>query len=63
MEFFSDPESRKEHVIDQARMLREEAKLLPPGPVRDAAIRAARQTDIAAYLKKWVGSSGLQPPT
>ena len=62
MERFSQPESYKEHLIDQARMLREEAKLLPPGTVRVATIRAARQTDIEAYLNEWAGSKGLQSP-
>jgi hypothetical protein len=63
MERFSQPESHKERLIDQARMLREEAKLLPRGTVRDATIRAARQTDIEAYLNEWAGSKGLQSPT
>jgi hypothetical protein len=43
-------------------MLREEAKLLPSGAVRDATIRAARQADTAAHLDDWVNSPGLQPP-
>jgi hypothetical protein len=63
MERFSQPEAHKEHLISQARTLREEAKLLPPGTVRDATIRAARQTDIEAYLNEWAGSKGLLSPT
>jgi hypothetical protein len=42
--------------------LREEAKLLPPGAVRDATIRAARQAIIALHLDDWANSSELQPP-
>ena len=61
MERFSQPESHKEHLIDQARMLREEAKATP-GTVRNATIRAARQTDVEAYLNEWAGSKGLRSP-
>jgi hypothetical protein len=43
--------------------LREEAKLLPPGAVRDATIRAARQADTAAHLNEWANSPGLRSPT
>jgi hypothetical protein len=60
---FWQPESPKENLIDQARMLREEAKLLPPGAVRDATIRAARQANTRAYLTDWANSSGLTSPT
>lgn len=63
MEHFSQPEFPKAGLIDQARMLFEEAKLLPPGVVRDATIRAARQADTAAHLNDWAGSPGLQSPT
>ena len=55
---FSQPETTKEHLIDQARLLLEEAKLLPPGAVRDATIRAARQAEIGAYMSEWLASPG-----
>jgi hypothetical protein len=48
---FSQAESRKERLIHQARMLREQAGLLPPGTAREATVRAARQADTAAYLR------------
>ena len=63
MASFSQSESLKERLVDEAALLREEAKLLPPGPVRDATIRAARQTRIAACLNDWANSPGLQAPT
>ncbi len=50
------------HLADEAKLLREEAQLLPPGDVRDATIRAARQAIIALHLDKWANSPGLQPP-
>ena len=51
--------SPNERLADEAKLLREEAQLLPPGPVRDATIRAARKAETALG---WVNSSGLQPP-
>jgi hypothetical protein len=47
----------------EAKLLREEIQLLPPGDVRDATIRAARQATITLYLDRWANSRGLQPPT
>jgi hypothetical protein len=38
------------------------AKLLPPGPERDAALRKIRQAKTAAHLDEWANSPGLQPP-
>ena len=57
------PESLAERPTDESRLLREEAKLLPPGEVRDATIRAARQAIIALHLNSWANSPGLRPPT
>jgi hypothetical protein len=42
--------------------LREEAKLLPPGDIRDVLLRQARQADTAAHIDDWLRSQGLQPP-
>jgi hypothetical protein len=54
--------SLEERLADEARQLRAEAKLLPPGAVRDAAIRRARQAEIASHMSEWLRSPGLQPP-
>ena len=51
------------HLADEAKLLREEAQLLPPGEVREATIRAARQAIIALHLKDWANSPGLRAPT
>jgi hypothetical protein len=59
---FSQPPSPKERLIERARMLLDEAKLLPPGAVRDATIRALRQAETGAYLNEWANSPGLQSP-
>ena len=54
--------SLQERLIDEAKTLREEAQLLPPGAVRDATIRAARDAEFALHLEDWANSSGLRPP-
>jgi len=54
--------SLEERLAEQAKRLLAEAKLLPPGAVRDAAIRRARQAAIASHLSEWLRSPGLQPP-
>ena len=62
MAFFYEPNSLA-HLTDKAKLLREEAELLPPGDLRDATICAARQATIALHLDKWVNSPGLLAPT
>ena len=54
--------SLEERLAEQAKQLLAEAKLLPPGTVRDAAIRRARQAEIASHMSEWLRSPGLQPP-
>lgn len=62
MAFVYTPKSLAERLADEARKLREEAELLPPGAVRDAVIRKAGLAYTAAHLTEWANSSGLQPP-
>jgi hypothetical protein len=62
MASFYKPKSLAERLADEARLLREEAKLLPPRAVHDAVIRKARQAYTAAHLDDWANSPGLQPP-
>jgi hypothetical protein len=54
-------QSSKDHLLAEARDLREEAKLLPFGPVRDAVLKKARQTEAAAHMEDWCNSPGLRP--
>lgn len=49
-------------LSEEAKLLREKAKLLPPGVARDATIRAARQAETGAHMSDWLRSPGLQPP-
>jgi hypothetical protein len=51
----------KVRLLEEAQTLREQARLLPFGPVRDAALAKARQVEAAAHMDDWL-SSDLQPP-
>ena len=53
----------KDRLLEQAQNLRDEVKLLPPGPVRDAALKKARQIEAAAHMNEWLNSPRLRPPT
>ncbi len=54
--------SLEERLAGQARRLRDEAEMLPPGGERDGLIRRARQTEIAWHINEWLNSPGLAPP-
>jgi hypothetical protein len=60
---FKQARSLKQRLLARVRSLREEAKLLPPGALRDGLLRQARQADTAAHIDGWLRSSGLQPPS
>lgn len=49
-------------LAEEARRLREEAELLPHGPVRDEALRKARQAETGSHMSEWLNSPGLKPP-
>jgi hypothetical protein len=54
--------SLEERLSEEAKRLREEAKLLPPGPERDVLIRRARQAETGSRMSEWLRSPKLQPP-
>lgn len=59
---FLHTQSLKERLLKEAQNLREEAMLLPHGPLRDAALKKARETEAVAHVDDWLNSSELQPP-
>lgn len=59
---FKQTSSLEERLAEEARRLREEAELLPHGPVRDEALRRARQAETGSHMSEWLRSPGLQPP-
>ena len=54
--------SLEDRIAEEARRLREEAELLPRGPVREAAMRRVRQAETGSHINQWLRSPGLQPP-
>ena len=44
----------EERLADHATRLREEAKGLPPGKVRDAVLRRAEQAQSGAEMRDWL---------
>ena len=46
----TEPEILEQHLAEEARCLREQAKLLPHGSVREATIRKARQAETGSHL-------------
>ncbi|WP_371419351.1 hypothetical protein [Bradyrhizobium sp. CCBAU 051011] len=59
---FKQTRPLKQRLLEEAQNLRDEAKLLPYGPVRDAAMTKARQIEAAAHMDDWLKSPGLPPP-
>jgi hypothetical protein len=51
----------KERLIKEAAQYREEAKALAASPARDALLRMAQQTDVAAYLDDWARLARSEP--
>lgn len=59
---FKQTRSLEDRLAEHARLLREEAELLPHGPVRDEALRRAREAETGSHLGEWLRSPELQPP-
>jgi hypothetical protein len=59
---FNQIEPLEVRLADEAKQLREAAKLLPPGAERDELIRKARQAETGSHMSEWLRSPGLQPP-
>jgi hypothetical protein len=51
-----------DRLMLEANRLKDEAHKLPYGPLRDAMIRKARQSETAAHIDQWLSSPGLQSP-
>ena len=47
---YTQPEFLEQRLADEAHDLREQAKLLPPGAVREATSRKARQAETGSHL-------------
>jgi hypothetical protein len=54
--------SLQQRLSVEAKRLREEAKLLPHGMVREQLLRKARQAETGSHITEWLESPGLRPP-
>ena len=52
--------SLEDRLIEEAKRLREEANLLPPGAVREEMLRKARHAEAGSHMSEWLRSPGLQ---
>jgi hypothetical protein len=59
---FKQTQSLEDRLAEEAKRLREEAKLLPPGAGREALLRKARQAETGSHISEWLRSPELQPP-
>lgn len=59
---YKQTETLQQRLTQEAMRLREEAKLLAPGAVREALLRRARQAEMASSINEWLSSPGLKPP-
>ena len=59
---FKQAQSLEARLSEEAKRLRAEAKLLPPGAARDEMIRRARQAETGSHISEWLRSPGLRPP-
>jgi hypothetical protein len=59
---FKQSDSLEERLSKEAQRLREKAKLLRPGAVRDDTLAMARLSETTAHLGDWLRSPGLRPP-
>lgn len=59
---FKQTRSLEERLAEEAQRLREEARPLPHGPLREQVIRKARQCETGSHMSDWLRSPGLKPP-
>lgn len=59
---FKQTRSLPERLAEEAKRLRDQAKLLPDGPLREQVMRKARQCETGSHMTEWLQSSGLEPP-
>ena len=55
-------QSLEDRLAEEAKRLRKEAKLLPPGAARENLLRKAGQAETGSRISEWLRSPELQPP-
>jgi hypothetical protein len=51
-----------ERLAMSAAQLKEQGRRMPPGREKEALMKRARQTDVAAHINEWLTSPGLRSP-
>jgi hypothetical protein len=59
---FKQTDLLEDRLAEEAKRLQKEAKLLPPGALREEVLRKARQAETGAHMSEWLRSPGLRPP-
>ncbi|QOZ80664.1 hypothetical protein XH83_27525 [Bradyrhizobium sp. CCBAU 53351] len=59
---FKQSQPLEDRLANAAERLREQAKLLPPGALREV-LRKARQAETSSHMSEWLRSPGLRAPT
>ena len=59
---FKQTQSLEARLAEEAKRLRDEAKMLPHSAERDEMIRKARQAETASHMNNRLTSPGLRPP-
>ena len=59
---FEQTQSLEERLAEEEKRLREQAALIPRGPLREQVMRQARQCETGSHMSDWLQSPGLQPP-
>jgi len=54
--------TKLDRLSEEAKRLREEARLLPPGALRNELIRRARQAEAGSHMSEWLRFPRLQSP-
>lgn len=55
--------SLTERLTQMASVARSRAEATPPGPKREALLKAARLSENALHIQQWLSSPGLRTPT
>ena len=55
---FTQKQPLEERLVEHATRLREEARALPPGAVREAILTRAEQAETGARMSQWLRSPG-----
>ena len=59
---FKQTDVLEDRLAQEAVRLRELAKTMKHGPLREETLRKARQCETGAHMSEWLRSPGLKPP-